>query len=99
VAQLFTPAGVNLRVQLQFYDVSPSGELAVDYPAFDTPVPGDVRLVDLRTGAIIATEHHEAFYDVCCTTWQNDAVVLQPCDHQAPPVLMRLPPDRRDQRR
>jgi hypothetical protein len=76
VSVLYAPNGQILRNDFQFFEISPARNIAVDYPAWELPVSGDIRIIDLNTGQILKTEHYSSIYSTCCATWDDLSVVL-----------------------
>ncbi len=70
---------------------SPDGRLAVTWNAFDAPMPGDVGLIDLTTGRVIASTPSRDAWNTCRVHWSTRAVILLPCDRRGRSVVLALP--------
>jgi hypothetical protein len=91
---LFNAAGKELA-SLGIHDVSPTGELAVSYTAIDEPIPGDIKIVNLRTGKIIRRTSNKSVWNTCKVRWSSKRVVLEPCDRRTRPVELPTTSERK----
>jgi len=97
VGILYAPNGQILQNDFGFFEISPSRNMAIDFPvpAGETPVSGDIRIIDLNTGQTLITEHHSIIDSPCCVTWGNLSVTLHySCKNQTSEDLTIILPNR-----
>jgi len=94
---LYAPDGQMLKNDFGFFEISPSRNMAIDFPvpAGETPVSGDIRIIDLNTGQTLKTEHHSIIDSPCCVTWGDLSVTLHySCKNQTSEDLTIMLPNR-----
>ncbi len=96
VGILYAPNGQMLRNDFRFFEISPSHNMAIDFPvpAGETSVSGDIKIVDLNTGQTLKAEHHSITDGPCCVTWGDLSVTLHySCKNQTSEDLTIMLPN------